>query len=243
MQKLAQQKVNEFKSQGYLIFEDFVSSEVLSELKESLNSIFDEIDNDSNRLKQSYDNKHYGDISKEGRKFLKNQSSYYPSIQRYLKSKPIKEIVTKLLDGDAFIFNEQFVIKEPNTPSSFNWHQDSGYVNFDHKPYLTTWLALDDTHPLNGPLSIIPTNIETTSEVFTHQWSDKSKDLFIEVDESKAKEIYVAEGTLVVFSSLTPHASGANQSSRTRTAYLAQYSSEPIIDPSTGLIRNQAIPI
>ena len=243
MQKLAQQKVKQFKSQGYLIFEDFVSSEVLSELKESLTSIFDEIDNDSNRLKQSYDNKHYGDISKEGRKFLKNQSRYYPAIQRYLKSKPIKEIVTKLLDGEAFIFNEQFVIKEPNTPSSFNWHQDSGYVNFDHKPYLTTWLALDDTHPLNGPLSIIPTNIETTSEVFTHQWSDKSKDLFIEVDESKAKELYVAEGTLVVFSSLTPHASGANQSSRTRTAYLAQYSSEPIIDPSTGLIRNQAIPI
>ena len=243
MQKLTQQKVNEFKSQGYLIFEDFVSSEVLSELKESLNSIFDEIDNDSSRLKQSYDNKHYGDISKEGRKFLKNQSRYYPAIQRYLKSKPIKEIVTKLLDGEAFIFNDQFVIKEPNTPSSFNWHQDSGYVNFDHKPYLTTWLALDDTHPLNGPLSIIPTNIETTSEVFTHQWSDKSKDLFIEVDESKAKELYVAEGTLVVFSSLTPHASGANQSSRTRTAYLAQYSSEPIIDPSTGLIRNQAIPI
>ena len=243
MQKLAQQKVNEFKSQGYLIFEDFVSSEVLSELKESLNSIFNAIDNDSNRLKQSYDNKHYGDISKEGRKFLKNQSRYYPAIQRYLKSKPIKEIVTNLLDGDAFIFNDQFVIKEPNTPSSFNWHQDSGYVNFDHKPYLTTWLALDDTHPLNGPLSIIPTNIETTSEVITHQWSDKSKDLFIQVDESKAKELYVSEGTLVVFSSLTPHASGANQSSKTRTAYLAQYSSEPIIDPNTGLIRNQAIPI
>ena len=243
MQKLTQQKVNEFKSQGYLIFEDFVSSEALSELKESLNSIFNAIDNDSNRLKQSYDNKHYGDISKEGRKFLKNQSRYYPTIQRYLKSKPIKEIVTKLLDGDAFIFNEQFVIKEPNTPSSFNWHQDSGYVNFDHKPYLTTWLALDDTHPLNGPLSIIPTNIETTTEVITHQWSDKSKDLFIQVDESKAKKLYVSEGTLVVFSSLTPHASGANQSSKTRTAYLAQYSSEPIIDPNTGLIRNQAIPI
>ena len=53
MQKLTQQKVNEFKSQGYLIFEDFVSSEALSELKESLNCIFNAIDNDSNRLKQS----------------------------------------------------------------------------------------------------------------------------------------------------------------------------------------------
>jgi ectoine hydroxylase-related dioxygenase (phytanoyl-CoA dioxygenase family) len=151
--------------------------------------------------------------------------------------------VTKLLDGDAFIFNEQFVTKEPNTPSSFNWHQDSGYINFDHKPYLTTWLALDDTHSLNGPLSIIPTNIGTTSEVLIHQWSDKSKDLFIEVDEAKAKTLHVAAGTLVIFSSLTPHASGANQSSITRTAYLAQYSSEPIIDPNTGLNRNQAIQI
>ena len=243
MQKLTQQKVNEFISQGFLVLEDFVSSGVLLELKESLNSIYKEIDKESSRVKQSYDNKHYGDISKAGRKFAKNQSRYYPAIQKYLKSKPVKEVVTKLLDGDAFIFNEQFVMKEPNTPSSFNWHQDSGYINFDHKPYLTTWLALDDTHSLNGPLSIIPTNIGATAEVLTHQWSDKSKDLFIEVDEAKAKTFHVAAGTLVVFSSLTPHASGANQSSRTRTAYLAQYSSEPIIDPNTGLNRNQAIPI
>ena len=243
MQKLTQQKVNEFKSHGFLVLEDFVSSGVLLGLKESLNSIFKEIDKESNRVKQSYDNKHYGDISKAGRKFIKNQSSYYPAIQKYLKSKPIKEVVTKLLDGDAFIFNEQFVMKEPNTQSSFNWHQDSGYINFDHKPYLTTWLALDDTHSLNGPLSVIPTNIGTTAEVLTHQWSDKSKDLFIEVDEAKAKTLHVAAGALVVFSSLTPHASGANQSSKTRTAYLAQYSSEPIIDPNTGLNRNQAIQI
>ena len=91
MQKLTQQKVNEFKSKGYLVLEDFVSSGVLLALQESLDSIFYEIDNDSNKLKQSYDNKHYGDISKDGRKFLKNQSRYYPVIQRYLKSKPIKD--------------------------------------------------------------------------------------------------------------------------------------------------------
>jgi len=108
---------------------------------------------------------------------------------------------------------------------------------------LTTWLALDDTHSLNGPLSIIPTNLGADAKVLTHQWSDKSKDLFILVDEAKAKTLHVSAGSLVVFSSLTPHASGANHSSRTRSAYLAQYSSEPIIDPNTGLNRNQAIPI
>ena len=241
MQKLTQQKVNEFISQGFLILENFVSPEVLLELQESLNSIYEEIDKESNRVEQSYENKHYENISKVGRKFIKNQSRYYPAIQNYLKSKRIKEVVTKLLDGDAFIFNEQFVVKEPNTPSSFNWHQDSGYINFEHKPYLTTWLALDDTHSLNGPLSIIPTNLGADAKVLTHQWSDKSKDLFIVVDEAKVKTLHVTAGSLVIFSSLTPHASGANQSSSTRSAYLAQYSSEPIIDPNTGLNRNQAI--
>ncbi|MDA9801242.1 phytanoyl-CoA dioxygenase family protein [Candidatus Pseudothioglobus singularis] len=243
MQKLTQQEVNEFITQGFLILENFASSKVLLGLQESLNSIYEEIDKESNSLEQSYENKHYDDISKVGRKFIKNQSRYYPAIQNYLKSKRIKEVVTKLLDSDAFIFNEQFVVKEPNTPSSFNWHQDSGYINFEHKPYLTTWLALDDTHSLNGPLSVIPTNLGADAKVLTHQWSDKSKDLFILVDEAKAKTLQVSAGSLVVFSSLTPHASGANHSSRTRSAYLAQYSSEPIIDPNTGLNRNQAIPI
>ena len=44
MQKLTQQKVNEFISQGFLILENFVSPEVLLELQESLNSIYEEID-------------------------------------------------------------------------------------------------------------------------------------------------------------------------------------------------------
>tara|TARA_B110000008_G_scaffold206783_1_gene205443 strand:- start:90 stop:377 length:288 start_codon:yes stop_codon:yes gene_type:complete len=86
-------------------------------------------------------------------------------------------------------------------------------------------------------------NIGINVEVLTQQWSEKSKDLFIEVDEAKVKTSYDNTGALVVFSSLTPHASEANQSSKTRSAYLAQYSSEPIINPNTVLNRNKAIPI
>jgi hypothetical protein len=58
-------------------------------------------------------------FQKMAENFLKNQSRYYPTIQRYLKSKPIKEVATKLLDGEAFIFNEQFVMKEPKTAIKF----------------------------------------------------------------------------------------------------------------------------
>ena len=52
MQKLTQQKVNEFITQGFLVLENFASSEVLLELQESLNSIYEEIDKESNRVEQ-----------------------------------------------------------------------------------------------------------------------------------------------------------------------------------------------
>ena len=79
---------------------------------------------------------------------------------------PIKKLTSELLGKKVFLFNEQIVTKEPHTKSSFNWHQDSGYIDFEHKPYLSTWLALDDINELNGPLSLIPTKLEAVS--YTH---------------------------------------------------------------------------
>ena len=241
--KISSINIKEFLSQGYLVIEDFVSMETLSELRSAVEKIVQDYKKGIERMQPSNLTRHYGNISQIGRIFLANQSPFHPELQRYLRSQPIKQLASELLGKKVFLFNEQIVTKEPYTQSSFNWHQDSGYIDFEHKPYLSTWLALDDTNALNGPLSIIPTKLEETNKAILHKWSEKSKDLFIEVDESKARTFLVPAGTLIVFSSLTPHASGSNNSSSPRTAFLAQFSSEVIIDPATGLKRNRAVPI
>jgi len=241
--KISSINIKEFLSQGYLVLENFVSKETLSELRSTVEKILQDYKNGLERMRPSDLTRHYGNISQIGRIFLANQSPFHPELLRYLRSKPIKQLTSELLGKKVFLFNEQIVTKEPHTQSSFNWHQDSGYIDFEHKPYLSAWLALDDITEFNGSLSLIPTKLEDTNKAISHEWSEKSKDLFIEVDESKARTLPVAAGTLIAFSSLTPHASGSNNSSSPRRAFLAQFTSEPIIDPATGLNRNRAVPI
>ena len=66
------------------------------------------------------------------------------------------------------------------------------------------------------------------------------KDLGIKVNEKKAIQLCVSAGTLIIFSSLTPHSSSANITKKNRKAYLSQYSSENIIDPFNGIQRGRA---
>ena len=171
--KISSINIKEFLSQGYLVIEDFVSIETLSELRSAVEKIIQDYKQGVERMQPSNQTRHYGNISQIGRIFLANQSPFHPELQRYLRSQPIKQLTNELLGKKVFLFNEQIVTKEPYTQSSFNWHQDSGYIDFEHKPYLTTWLALDDTNELNGPLSIIPTKLEETNKAILHNWSEK----------------------------------------------------------------------
>ena len=193
-----------------------------------------------NRKQSNNNRKKHGDISKNGKIFFGNQCEYYSHINAYAKGKFVKNIVSKLLGKKIFLFNEQLVNKNPNTPSSFSWHQDSGYIHFKHKPYISVWLALNDTNEKNGSLSIIPTNLKKIKNAKLHKWQNKSKDLGIKVNENKAIQLCVRAGTIIIFSSLTPHSSGANITKKNRKAYLSQYSSENIIDPFNGIQRGRA---
>ena len=108
------------------------------------------------------------------------------------------------------------------------------------RPYVSIWLALTETNEKNGALSIIPTNLKKTKNAKLHIWQNKSKDLGIKVNEKKAIQLCVSAGTIVIFSSLTPHSSSANITNKNRKAYLSQYSSENIIDPFNGIQRGRA---
>jgi len=99
---------------------------------------------------------------------------------------------------------------------------------------------LTDTNLNNGTLSIIPTNLNIIKKAKKHKWQEKSKDLGIKGNNKKKLDICVKAGTIVLFSSLTPHSSGANKTDKNRIAYLSQYSSENIIDPFNGIQRGRA---
>ncbi|KAF9402898.1 hypothetical protein BGX21_008194 [Mortierella sp. AD011] len=68
---------------------------------------------------------------------------------------------TATIDNPMCLFNEQYIVKTPNSvsSSSFEWHQDSQYMDASAQkafPIVSCWTALDDVNITNGTLLIEP---------------------------------------------------------------------------------------
>ena len=222
---------NSFIKNGYIILEDMIKPDQLSR-----------IDASSKALMQTFKKNSVWDISHHGRNFLNNRCEKYFALNKFAKGKIVKKIAQHLLGKEkVYLFNEQLVTKAPNSKSSFSWHQDSGYVGFKHEPYISIWLAIDDSFKKNGALSIIPTKLNRNTKVLKHYWSKKTKDLHLKTNNKKTVLCEVKKGSIVVFSSLTPHSSGDNLTNKSRRAYLCQYTPFPIINKITGIQNGRAL--
>lgn len=176
------------------------------------------------------------------RQFLHKRHTDFPQVERFLFS-PLMRRVTQIALAEPYLFNEQFVVKGPRTGASFAWHQDGAYVPFSHRPYLSVWIALDDTMPENGALSILSRDLDAQPGIDPHHWDEVGKEKVGYDGADEGIALPCPAGTMILFSSLTLHRSGANTTQRPRRAYLAQYSDGPILDPSTGNPRNFAKPL
>ena len=59
-------------------------------------------------------------------------------------SELMAEICRATIGDTAFLFYDQYVVKAAEKGIPFSWHQDSGYLGFSHRPYVTIWAAVDD---------------------------------------------------------------------------------------------------
>ena len=136
----------------------------------------------------------------------------------------------------AYLFWEQFVVKGTSPAgAAFDWHQDSGYVDRPHAPYVNFWIPLDDVNEENGTIYILPYSRAGTKEKVVHKPIPGSNDRVGYFGNDPGIPIICSAGSIVVFSSTTFHRSGANQTHNLRRAYAMQYSPEPIYEADGSL--------
>lgn len=186
----------------------------------------------------------YSAITKAGnRLFFSNRCEHFPALERFIKGEMMGTIARELLGSDVWLFNEQMVVKAPQHGDSFAWHQDSGYIKFAHRPYLTLWCALDDSTRHNGTVYIIPRDIEADRSVTPHEWDTSGANLVGYRGDEPGLLVEVPAGSVVAFSSVTMHRTGANTTDRPRRALVCQYTAEPLLRPDTGRAHNRAVPM
>lgn len=130
-------------------------------------------------------------------------------------------VCADLAGPDVNLYWDQAVYKKPEKPRRFPWHQDNGYTYVEPQQYLTCWIALTDATVGNGCPWIAP-GLHRLGTL-RHRWVDPlGWECFAEPPVAPVAAPAPA-GSVVVFSSLTPHRTGPNTSDDVRKAYIVQY--------------------
>lgn len=156
-----------------------------------------------------------------------------PELRKFLFSDTMAEICRATLGPDAYFFLEQYVIKAGDPDTAFAWHQDSGYVHENHKPYLTCWIPLDDVTEENGSVYLLPYSRSGIRSYVKHMFEPGVQDRVCYFGSDPGLPVTASAGSIVCFSSVVIHRSGPNRTDRLRRVFLAQYCPE-IIKNSDG---------
>lgn len=124
-----------------------------------------------------------------------------------------------LIGPDARLYWDQAVYKRPHGAEPVLWHQDNGYTYVEPQAYLTCWVALTDATVDNGCVWVVPR--VHRHGTLAHRDTPIGFQCF--EDPAGAVPVPVRAGSVVVFSSLTPHATGQNSTGDVRKAYILQY--------------------
>lgn len=228
MQTPDKNTVDHYFRNGYAVLPEWLSADELDVLSRTCDILLEEpADDDKGGTAHNIGRG-------QDRRFLRHRHPDFPALQSFILGERMKAFLTPFLGQTPHLFNEQFVVKGPRTGAAFGWHQDGGYVGFDHKPYLSVWMAVDDTTEENGPVFVLPRDLNAESAILPHHWDEEAKEYVGYDGDDPGIAAVVPAGSLVLFSSLTLHRSSTNTTDRPRRAYLAQYSPEPLIDPETG---------
>ncbi len=145
-------------------------------------------------------------------------------VREFLFSELMADICRVTLGTTADLFLDQYVVKAAERGMKFSWHQDSGYIPYNHTPYLTTWSTLDDVTEENGTVYVLPYERAGTRNRVDHVMEPGTNDMVGYFGDDPGEPVIAPEGSIAVFSSTCFHRSGPNTTDHMRRIYLAQYS-------------------
>jgi len=218
----------QYQEDGFFILDKVIPDDDLTMLRSECTELIKEQDREMDRLGTDVLNL----SRRNSRYFVFLAYKTRPALGTFLFSELFAEICRATIGDTAYLFWEQFVVKGTDKKGAeFGWHQDSGYVDGQHKPYVNAWIPLDDVHVENGTIYLLPYSLAGTREKVEHKIVEGSSDREGYFGPEKGSPAVCQAGSIVVFSSLTFHRSGANNTENMRRAYAVQFSPEIIYEP------------
>jgi ectoine hydroxylase-related dioxygenase (phytanoyl-CoA dioxygenase family) len=230
--QFSQAQRRQYAEEGYVFLEQALGNDELSILRAECDLLVKEQEREMDRIGSDVLNL----SRRNSRYFVFRASKDRPQLGRFIFSDRMAEICRATVGENAMLFWEQFVVKGTDPKGAeFGWHQDSGYVDHPHRPYVNAWIPLDDVGEENGTIYVLPYERAGTREKVVHRPVPNSNDRVGYFGSDPGIPFVAPAGSIAVFSSVTFHRSGVNSTARMRRAYAIQFSPETIYEPDGSL--------
>lgn len=219
------EQINQYNKDGFVILRNVISPDMVKKIQDECDRFIKEKDDEMDRKGVVVDG-----ISHKGKRYfiaMRNKDSQ--PMQELIYGKVLEEITRRILGENVYLFLEQYVVKAAEKGMKFAWHQDSGYLAFPHKPYLSCWMPLDDVNEENGTVYLLPYEVAGTRVRIDHVLDKETNDEVGYFGDNPGVPAILNKGDVALFSSVCFHRSGPNHTHQARRVLLMQYSPEPII--------------
>ena len=217
--RLSAAQVEDFDRDGCLVLDSVFSPDELGPLVADL----DELAAEADAFLRRFDDDRISIAESGAIVFGLHPSTRCDSARAFVRHPVFADLCHDLVGPDSRLYWDQLVYKSPEKPRRFPWHQDNGYGFVEPQQYLTCWVALTDATVDNGCPWIVPGlhRAGTLAHEFVEPLGFECL-----VDHPDARAVPVPAGSVIVFSSLTPHLTGPNVTDAVRKAYIVQYAPE-----------------
>lgn len=165
-QRLTDEQLSAFHTQGYLRLGRVVDDAQLAGLQERINQIMlGEVRYPDMLMQLDSTSGDYGDLPAQTTGFKGATLAYRkiealeqdPRFLRYMQSPLVRDICARLVGPEITIYRSMFMNKPARQGTLLPWHQDGGLNwNLTIDPIVTIWLALDPATVANGCVQVIP---------------------------------------------------------------------------------------
>jgi ectoine hydroxylase-related dioxygenase (phytanoyl-CoA dioxygenase family) len=215
LRRLSEDQAGHFDEKGFVLLEDVFDADTLAEVIAAI----DPWEQKVTEILRGRPDGRFDIADAEAITFSINLVLRSPPLLDFCVGGAFQEITHDLVGPDVRLYWEQAVYKKPEHSELFPWHQDNGYTYLHPQQYLTCWVALTDTDEMNGCPWVVP-GIHRQGTL--RHWRKDAGWCCLE-DPPDALAVPARAGSIVVFSSLTPHATGPNRSDAVRKSYIVQF--------------------
>jgi ectoine hydroxylase-related dioxygenase (phytanoyl-CoA dioxygenase family) len=217
-----------YDERGFFLLEDALASEEVDALTEAI----DPFEHRQEEALRGMEGGRFFIARADEITFTTHLVTRSDELRHFTASALFADLCADLIGPDVRLYWDQAVYKKPETDAPFPWHQDNGYAFVEPQQYLTCWVALTDATEDNGCPWVVP-GLHRFGTL-AHEYSDIG---FVCLrDPAEAVPVPAPRGSIVVFSSLTPHSTGPNRTAEVRKAYIVQFAptGAEVIRPEPG---------